>query len=194
MTGASFFDFDGTIVKGDTFITFGVFARGRCRFMLALARTAHLLAGWKLGLLSSSRAKEALFGALFKGMDMERFRRLGREFATVPRERPEGMELLRGRIAAGDEVWIVSASMAPWIIPWAGLHGIDPRHVLATEPEVDAHGCLTGRFATPNCLGPEKVRRIREAVAGFDSRTTHAYGDSCADLPMIAACDRGRLI
>jgi len=46
-------------------------------------------------------------------------------------------------------------------------------------------GLLTGNFATPNCYGPEKVRRIREVVDLSAYQTVYAYGDSRGDREML---------
>jgi len=49
---------------------------------------------------------------------------------------------------------------------------------------VDSSGRLTGGFATPNCRGPEKVKRLR-AIFGDDIRLAAAYGDTGGDREML---------
>lgn len=66
-----------------------------------------------------------------------------------------------------------------------------PIIVLGTKVEVDAAGCLTGRFATPNCYGPEKVRRIEAVWPHREQYDVSAFGDSRGDKEMLAYADQG---
>lgn len=185
MTPIAFFDFDGTITRHDTFIAFGRFARGDALFIKGLLSASPWLALWKLGLISNARAKERLFGFLFKGMDGEVFRSLAVAFATkIDSDLRSGtMAMLRRHQAQAHRVAIVSASIDTWIWPWAKQHGINC--VIATKAEVDGEGRLTWHFATHNCHGEEKVGRIRAMFGGLDDVETYAYGDSSGDDAML---------
>lgn len=66
-----------------------------------------------------------------------------------------------------------------------------PIIVLGTKVEVDAAGCLTGRFATPNCYGPEKVRRIEAVWPHREQYDVSAFGDSRGDKEMLDYADQG---
>lgn len=184
----AFFDFDGTITRHDTFISFAKYALGAPRFYLKLLLSAPWLAAWKGGLISNSAAKQRLFTNLFRGMPGSRFNELCRAFAIViDRDlRPDTMRRLNAHIEAGHYVAIVSASPAAWILPWAQSHGVN--EVIATGIETDpVSNCLTGRFSTPNCHGAEKVTRIRARFPNFDQAETWAYGDSSGDDCMLSA-------
>lgn len=152
----SFFDFDGTLTRKDTLPLFMRHAIGLPRTIAAFLRAMPAIAAWKLKRITNSEAKERLFSFGFKGMKVEEFREKGRTFAEKVRgiERPETVKALREAAARGDNTAIVSASMGSWIRPWA--EGLDFIRVISTEPEVK-RGRLTGRFATPNCHGPESV-------------------------------------
>ncbi len=179
------FDFDGTLIHGDSFILFGMYARGRCRFVWAMLKAVPWLLAWKTGLIKGGTAKERLFGFLYKGMPRERFAELGRRFASTlsKREKPETLAALREALRRGN-TYIVSASVREWVEPWAeGLGGVK---VICTEAESDSQGCLTGRFATPNCAGAEKVRRLREMETALDECELTAYGDSSGDDELLA--------
>ena len=65
-----------------------------------------------------------------------------------------------------------------------------PIIVLGTKVEVDAAGCLTGRFSTPNCYGPEKVRRIEAVWPHREQYDVSAFGDSRGDKEMLAYADQ----
>lgn len=186
MSAIAFFDFDGTITADDTFITFGKFALGKTGFAKKILQAAPWLILWKLGIISNFKAKEKLFGFIFKGMAADRFLCLCNEFIPEIEKslRPETMQKLIVHQQKGDRVVIVSASIKDWIEPWARLHNIN--EVLATEAEVDAQGRLSGRFSTLNCHGQEKVRRINLALGDLTGTDTFAYGDSRGDDAMLA--------
>ncbi len=185
MTPIAFFDFDGTITRYDTFISFGRFAAGDTRFIICLLLASPWLVLWKIGIISNSRAKEKLFGLIFKGMDGKKFSLLARTFATRIDDdlRADTMETLKRHQAQSHRIAIVSASIDAWIKPWAEMHGIN--HVIATKVETDSAGRLTGRFSTPNCHGIEKVRRINDVFGSLEGIETYAYGDSAGDDAML---------
>ncbi|MST85139.1 hypothetical protein FYJ73_10775 [Prevotellaceae bacterium LKV-178-WT-2A] len=57
--------------------------------------------------------------------------------------------------------------------------------VVGTRIEV-IDGKVTGRFLTPNCYGPEKVRRVQEMLSEpRDHYRITAYGDSRGDKEML---------
>lgn len=97
--------------------------------------------------------------------------------------------MLQQHLSQGHEVYIVSASMAEWIRPWASENGVN--RVIGTKPEVDADGRLTGRFASTNCHGREKVRRLLEREPCRESYDLYAYGDSRGDKEMLEFADHG---
>lgn len=185
------FDFDGTLTRSDSFIRFAVFTRGWFRTAVALVRAVPAIIKWKTGRISSSEVKERLFGLLFGGYDAEAFQDAGCRFAAqiTNFQRSETVGLLRQYVARGTEVIIISASMPQWIKPWAKALGVSK--IIATEPDIK-DGRVTGRFATPNCLGPEKVRRILE-VEPQPFRLI-AYGDSSGDNELLAFADEAHRI
>lgn len=187
------FDFDGTLIKGDSFPDFARMAVGTWRLLLAMAAEAPRLVAWKLGVLRGGDVKQRIFRRLYRGMSLTRFRELGCRYAgrAASRERADIVALLEKHLAAGHEVCIVTASVVDWVRPWAMRHGRSIT-VLGTEPEVDGDGCLTGRFATSNCRGAEKVRRLKE-IYGCDRESLRltAYGDSSGDDAMLAYADEG---
>ena len=168
MTGLSIFDFDGTLTDKDTFLLFARFVRKRKGMWHAGIKALPAIMAWRLGLKGSAHAKERLFGALYGGMPVSAFKAYGEAFADVVDRnlRKRGMDELNRARERGDKIAICSASVPQWIEPWARRHGIDT--VMGTDIEVDADGRLTGRFAVPNCKGPEKVRRVTQI---FPDRT-----------------------
>lgn len=185
------FDFDGTLTVKDSFVELAKHVRGRRGLLVACVWAAPWMIAWKLRLCRGGVAKQRLFGQLYRGMPAGRFREYCDSFAAllVRMENPDVVERLRWHQTQGHAVYIVSASMPEWIAPWASLYGIDRDHILGTEMEVDGRGCITGRFAMPNCNGKEKVRRLRMAEGPMDDVTLYAYGDSSGDRELLAIAD-----
>lgn len=193
MKQIAFFDFDGTLIKGDSFLKFAAFAVGRMRLVSAVMLAMPMLVAWKLGIVSNSAAKLRLFGLLFRGRRRSWFDDRCESFADKldERVRPDVMALLKEHRQLGHELVIVSASPGAWIRPWAGRYGI--YRVISTEVEV-IEGRLTGGFSTPNCHGREKVVRIREAIGDVDRAETWAYGDSDDDRYMLELATHSRRV
>lgn len=124
-------------------------------------------------------------------MPYEEFVQAGRRFRKEIDHfvRPDMQQMLQQHLSQGHEVYIVSASMAEWIRPWASENGVN--RVIGTKPEVDADGRLTGRFASTNCHGREKVRRLLEREPCRESYDLYAYGDSRGDKEMLEFADHG---
>lgn len=183
-------DFDGTLTVKDTFIEFARHAVGMPRLLYAALRSAPHLAAWKLGLIAGGNAKQKLFKNLYRGMDVDVFMMKCDSFSPKIDSmlRTDVFKQIESYVQAGQCVAIVSASVDQWIRPWAGRHGIDT--VLSTELEVDADSRLTGRFATPNCYGPEKVRRIKQHFGDLAAYEITAFGDSKGgDGAMLGVAD-----
>lgn len=190
------FDFDGTIYNGDSFIDFAIFACGKKRFFAALLKSLPAIVAWKLGVRSNENAKQKLFSNLFKDMPFEEFCYLGREFSVQIASRSNKailrlIEKFRSE-QNPQEMVIASASMPQWIEPWAADSGF--KYVIGTEPEIK-DGKLTGRFATPNCHGAEKLRRIIAQFPDFPQRHTLFYTDSLkADKPMAESASQSFIV
>ena len=179
------FDFDGTLTTKDSLLAFIRFAKGYSYFVLGFLRYAHLLVLMKLGLYPNYKAKQKVFAHFFKGMELEAFDALCRQFADTHRGllRPEGIKAVEQAQAEGADVVIVSASINNWVQPF-----FPSVKVLGTQVEVEGIH-LTGYFLTKNCYGQEKVERI---IAIYPERQTYqlvAFGDSKGDRELLAFAD-----
>ncbi len=166
------FDFDGTLTRDDTFITFALHALNPLRVAGAVIRSSISLLKWKAGLLSSGKAKERLYRSLYKGLKKTDIEDSAKTFS--PRYNHPILEALTEHRDRGDEVWIISASLDLWLKPIARQLGVG---LICTGSETDPQGRLTGRFSTPNCHGSEKVRRLAMTVPDFGSRPITLYAD-----------------
>lgn len=189
MNRIALFDFDGTITIKDTFIEFALFTRGKGEFIKAILRNIHKLVAWKLGIISNSQAKEALFCTLYKGWSYVTFNEKCREFNERIREilNPDTVDVLLQFTHQDFTIGIVTASIENWVLPWSEQNKVN--FVLGTKVEIDENGILTGKFSTPNCHGPEKVNRIRKRIPNLSEYEIWAYGDSSGDREMLEIAD-----
>jgi HAD superfamily hydrolase (TIGR01490 family) len=187
----AFFDFDGTLTYRDTFWEFHAAHFGRRRVMKALlAMSLAACAPWSFKRENFEREalKKTFLRSLWAGTPVESYRQAAESYARGRLEkniRPLAMRVFLNHIERGDAVWIVTASMRDWVASWAGRYGVP---VIGTEFEAE-NGMLTGQLATPNCRGPEKVVRIRQAVDLSAYSKIFAYGDSRGDREMLALTD-----
>ena len=187
------FDFDGTLTRRDTLLPYLRRSLGWPRFLLALLRSSPWLAAYACRLTSNHRAKARLLQASLGGRSAAQIERWSADFVAqyLPRQwQEETLARLHWHQQQGHGCVIVSAS------PGIYLHGVgDALHmdaVLCTELEI-RDGTLTGRMATRNCHGEEKVLRLQAWLAGrgvsVASVVLHAYGDSRGDVPLLNLAD-----
>lgn len=80
---------------------------------------------------------------------------------------------------------IISASPAFILEPIA--QELKVKALIATDIDME-----TGRLIGKNCNGPEKVRRLNEALA--NARVTEAYSDHESDIPMLGLAEKAYVI
>lgn len=179
------FDFDDTLIEGDSFGMFACHCRGKWNYLAAILRSSPWLMGWKLGLVSAGKAKEKLFGALFKAIHIEVFNQSCETFVNILNSRMNRSAIarLQDYTSAGTEVIIASASVSNWILPWARQFGIE--NVIATEVVVDKKGVISGKFKDGNCKGEEKLRAIKQRFIDTGNRHIVAFGNIPDDLPLL---------
>lgn len=182
------FDFDGTLVKGDSFFHFLRFVTPRIAFPFLMLRSLPALIGYATGRLDNETAKARIVKIFLAGRPVDSLRSAAAQFGQrwiAKRLKPEAAARLRHHQKQGHHCVLVSATLALYLEPWARDAGFDA--VIATELAADGGRRLTGDFATPNCHGPEKARRL-QASYGV-SRIHAAYGDTVGDREMLAMAD-----
>ncbi|MDO9401644.1 MAG: HAD family hydrolase [Polaromonas sp.] len=187
------FDFDGTLTRRDTLLPYLRRGLGWPRFLLALLRSSPWLAAYACGLTSNHQAKARLLQVSLGGRSALAVDQWSADFVAryLPDQWQEEMlARLRQHQQRGHCCVMVSASPGIYLRRVGDVLGMDA--VICTELEVHA-GVHTGRMATPNCHGEEKVLRLQAWLAGrADPRapiTLHAYGDSRGDLPLLNLAD-----
>ena len=182
------FDFDGTLTIRDSFTEFLRWRAGPGGWALGLVRIAPAVAVYARdrdrGRIKAASVKEFLRGVTRQTLeeDAERFA----DQAWYRFMRPDALRTWNDWGERGAHRVIVTASPETTVAPFAQRLGADA--LLGTQLTFDAEDRVTGAFATPNCRGEEKVRRLRAAY-GPDVRLAAAYGDTSGDTEMLAIAD-----
>ncbi|WP_104718865.1 HAD family hydrolase [Helicobacter trogontum] len=179
----AFFDFDGTITRGDSFRLFLRFVLGK-RFYIKMLENLPTLVGYKLGLIDNSRAKENVLKSCFKGMDQEVLNNYCAKFTEILESfcKDSALQKMRWHKENNHVIVLVSASFEEYLRPLCQHWNID---LLGTTMEVK-EGRLTGNFLQPNCYGPEKERRIKEQYDLTQYERIYVYGDTKGDKEMLS--------
>jgi phosphatidylglycerophosphatase C len=182
------FDFDGTLTIRDSYTAFLKWRAGAARYNLGLARLAPAVVAYVFH-RDRGRLKAAATREYLRGVPRERLEADAREFAEQFSRsllRPDAVAAWRRWRADHVRLVIVTASPDLTVAPFARGLGADV--LIGTQLAFDEAGRATGGFATPNCRGPEKVRRL-QAAFGPQVVIKAAYGDTSGDREMIAAAE-----
>lgn len=188
------FDFDGTLIKGDSIIRFCFYAfKKRLTGVFGLLRAGAMGALYMMKLITAETSKQTTL-AFLKGKTREEVDAIARDFCQtvlIPNLYPEGVARIRKHQEEGTEVWLISASTAFYLEPireHLGLTGL-----IGTRMHVDENGVYSGLIDGHNCRGVEKTLRLAEVLAATDSMVdyaaSYAYGDTAGDLPMLMLCE-----
>lgn len=187
--GLALFDFDGTVTKRDSFLSFLLYSQPFWRFCCCALLLSPVIALYWLRILGNNPAKQMVLRVVFGGTPRKDYLRSARAFASdrLPAlVRPEALERIEWHRRLGHRIVVVSASLEDYLLPWCEENGLE---LLATRLEVVGDK-MTGRIIGRNCYGSEKVRRIQELLdtTAFDIR--FAYGDSRGDVEMLRLADK----
>ena len=185
------FDFDGTMVPGDSLIPFVWRTTGPRRFLLAVLRHGlRIVLASGAGIGSRDAAKEAFIRSTLGGLALADVRKAGEAFAAQLERKldPSSLERLRWHRDQGHELVLVSASLEVYLGPLADKLGFDT--LLATRLGVDGDDRLTGELDGPNVRAHEKVVRFRRWLGG-ERCELWAYGDSAGDRELLVLADHG---
>jgi len=184
----AFFDFDGTITTKDTLVDFIKFAIGKPSYYLRGLRLIPLIGAYKIGLIPNNIAKEKVFSFYFKNWDTNQFLKFANNYSEKEIKkivRPSAIERIRWHQRKGHKVVVVSASIETWLQKWCNVYSVE---LLSTRIEF-IDNKVSGKFASKNCFGIEKVNRINEKFNLSEYSYIYAYGDSIGDKEMLAISD-----
>lgn len=183
MKTLALFDFDGTLYQKDSLIEFTRKTKGNAKFYQGMLWLFPQLSAFKLGMMRNERVKVKFLTFFFKDTAAEKFKKAGERFAhSIPSDLNPGIfDAFLKHIESGHAVCIVSASCAEWIQPWSDVYQVG---FIGTKLEI-TQGKITGKLATKNCYGPEKVERIKAVYNLDDFETIQVYGKGKGDREML---------
>jgi HAD superfamily hydrolase (TIGR01490 family) len=185
----SFFDFDGTITNKDSLPDFIIYAIGDFSYYKGLLILSPMLLAYKLKIIPNHIAKQKLISYFFKGWDIRDFQKITKSYTKekiIEIVRPKAIERIKWHQEKGHKIVVVSASMEGWLKVWCKSYKLE---LIGTKLEV-INNKITGKFATENCYGIEKVNRIKENYILEDYDIIYAYGDSYGDKEMLSIADK----
>lgn len=183
------FDFDGTLTRRDSFTEFLRWRAGAGGWALGLVKMAPALAAYARdrdrGRIKAASVKEFLKGVPRVQLEQDAEAFAGQVWPGFMRY--DALAVWKDWGARGAHRVIVTASPETTVAPFARRLGAEA--LLGTPLVFDGDDRVTGAFASPNCRGEEKVRRLR-AVYGENVRLAAAYGDTSGDTEMLAIADQ----
>jgi phosphatidylglycerophosphatase C len=186
MPTLALFDFDGTLTSRDTFPAFIQFVVGKRKYRWGILLLSPILTFYLLKILPNYVAKMLVLRYFLEGLFIESLQQSGESFCQkeLPQYlRPAGLETINWHKKQGHRVIVISASVDWWIKPWCESNDLE---LICTRVKQEEER-FTGEYDTPNCYGPEKVRRLKNRIPRLDAYTEiYAYGDSKGDREMLA--------
>ncbi len=187
------FDFDGTLIPGDSLVLFCLFAKKQ-----GLCTTQQLRAGalaalkYRLGLFTAEQSKMAALAFLI-GKTQAELDALALSFfesELKPRMRQAGLQAIEQHKNQGDTLLLVTASPSFYLEPLRQAYGFAA--IIGTRMDLGMDGVATGLICGENCRGLQKSLRLAEYLAAtgdrLDYESSYAYGDSLSDLPLLELC------
>lgn len=183
-TPIAIFDFDGTMIKGDSIVPYLVYAyqKGKLSLSDILGMLPSALLG-VAGLISPEKGKTAALRFL-RGMSREEQQAFNTDFLQqriLPKIFPLASKRLLYHRAQNHIILLVSASSDCYM---KHLKDFLPVHDVLASP-TSPEGVVTR-----NCKGEEKVRRVWQWVEenglNIDWALSSAYGDNKSDAPVMA--------
>ncbi|GAA5034671.1 hypothetical protein GCM10011506_29320 [Marivirga lumbricoides] len=138
----------------------------------------------QIGFIEKGKVKEKIWHYLLNSKAISSFQNKARFFSLniLPAFLyNEALQRIQYHRDLGDRIIVVSASAEEWLKPWCDINKLE---LIATKLE-KKDGKLTGKMMTPNCKGPEKVKRVKEFLKIEDYSYISAYGDSAGDKEML---------
>lgn len=177
------FDFDGTIIKKDSFIDFFVFQFGK--WFLLKKIILHLFPIISLYFKKDKvELKKFLTFLLLKGKDKSDLDKMAKRYCEERKHliiyKSAEEKISEVKKDAANDIYIVSASLDLWLIHFAEYFGVG---LICTELDFQENQYVG--FKTKNCRGPEKVVRIRKEISLDNYQNIYAYGDSSGDKEMF---------
>ncbi len=188
MRRAAFFDFDNTLILGDSQELEIKYFRSEGKISSAeLARISAVYILYKLRLVSKAALVRACIHA-YKGKTPSELSGHGPVFFEEiirPRLIPGMIRRLKEHREGGDVVVILTATVPHLIHPAAYALGVS--QIISTRLELGNDGLLNGRTAGEVCMGARKREAALSLAEEYNVDLTRswAYSDDQTDLPFL---------
>ena len=200
--GLVIFDLDYTLTKRGTwgrFVWMNIKARPHIWLPL-LFSTILMQWRYKRGQIPRVRVKQAMMRWSMVGKSRKNLDIMAERFAEKEIKsglRPGALQALERHRAQGDNLMIASAAVDILVEQIARKLFIPP-HV-STEMAWDRADLLLPNFASENCYGEEKLRRVKEYISrNPELKQNHTiittYSDSRSDLALLSFYDIGKFV
>lgn len=180
------FDFDGTLVGGDSLLPYLGRVAGRMRSGLVFARAVRagfMSAGTNPDDDLRTRIKAGMLRRVLAGVPLTMAQAAAERMRGWPRWYEPTLTALKRHADAGDRVVVATGGLSLYI-PIL-LEGLPVDRILATDMEV-RDGVLTGQMRGGNCVRAEKARRVAALLTELGPfEETHGYGNRPSDLPFL---------
>ncbi len=177
------FDFDGTLVNGESFFPYlrSISKWGWLHSIPELAAYPFHKDRLKL--------KEAMISGSLGGMLYEQAIEAGERFYhdwVVPRLKRKMVKELGRHQKEGYRTILISANITP--VVQAVKKNLKFDEHLCSELELDKAGRITGKLSSPNCRGEEKINRLK-SYFNEEEVVVEAYGNSEGDRALLLWSD-----
>ncbi|HMT02514.1 MAG TPA: HAD-IB family hydrolase [Burkholderiales bacterium] len=184
----AYFDFDGTITTHDTLVPFLIYVVGWKKFLIKLPIVGFIALMYILKIITNEQAKQKTLIILIKGYSKNFIDAKAKEFAKFKLDKlikPDIYYKIEYHLEHGHSIILISANLAIYLKYWAQKHKLNG--VIATEIEFIDDKC-TGKLATRNCYGKQKVLRLKEFLEenqDFNLSYSYGYGNSKGDYELL---------
>lgn len=187
------FDFCETVINkqtGDDFVCFALRAKQRYVRLAVFCLVQSRLYGYAQKILPRHFGERKFFLLrLLDGYSESEIRAISKDYANSLKEcvvAPVFLELSNLK-SKGIKIFVVSGGYSAYIENF--MPGLIDR-VIANEFEF-VNGVFRGGILGEDCMGMEKVKRIRLTPPNENVRYVAAYSDSSSDIPMLSMCECG---
>lgn len=185
---AAFFDMDGTLLRGESQLSFLLWCMGRGiapRWRSVPVMLAYLL--YLAGISKDAVRLRSLGFGLFSGLNVEMLDAAAVEFFNTRlknRIRSKSADLVNWHRQQGHNTALVTSASAAVAAPVAVYLEVDTLISTALQSE---NGVYTGRRAMPDPYGEGKALLVESHCAdfGFSLAHSYAYSDHESDAPLL---------
>lgn len=187
----AFFDFDGTLAKGDSLWPFLIAVAGWPRCLCAVAVSLWAYAACPPEADQRTIIKDVLLRRILGGRRVKDLDDAIARMKDWPRWLPT-VAALKDHHARGHHIVIATGSLGLYV---PAMLGDLPYHaILATEIEV-VDDVLTGRMSLGNCVRQTKAERVAAYMKEHGPfAESWAYGNAPHDLPMMQHVTHGIVV